>query len=205
MRTFIGACILAVFLLPGLASAQTVPNEQALPATIQEEPNSRVVSAITGQLPGKQRASAGQTPFLIDLPDFIGLNIGNALRELSDGAGNVAVVNQQGNFNEARIDQAGESNVAVMVQRGNFNSSAVTQEGRNNAYGSFLRGNYNSTEVLQRGDNNTYSLNFWGNNLSHTFEQIGSNNTAAQVGVGYRPFGIEQRGSGMNITIRHNQ
>ena len=203
MRTLFASIVFALFVTSLAAHAQSVP-DTPLPTTVEGTPESQVVSAITGKLDSEQMPSEGNAPILIDLPLPFAQGIGSALRGLSTGQGNVAVVNQRGNRNEARVEQIGQSNVAVMIQRGDYNASSVLQDGSNNAYSSFLRGNYNETSVLQRGDNNTYSLGFIGNNLDHSVLQDGSGHTAAQFGVGFQPFSIRQVGNGMDITIRHN-
>jgi len=196
---------LTVVLTAPAAMAQSAPDNDAVPNLMPDAPRQQVISAITGQLPVERAAISGDAIlFNLDLSAFSSDIAGTLARILSAGPGNTAVIGQQGNSNIARIDQSGQGNVALMVQRGNFNTSTLRQEGYDNAYGSLLDGNHNRLDVQQLGNNNTYVFGFWGNRLNHAFEQVGDNNTAVQVGVSYEPFGIQQRGNNMNMTIRHN-
>jgi hypothetical protein len=184
--------------------AQSVPDNGAVPDVI-DAPRPQVLSAITGQLPVERTMALGNATLLqLDLSAFSGDIAGAIARALSTGPGNTAVIGQQGNSNTARIDQTGQSNVALMVQRGNYNTSTLLQDGSSNVYGSLLNGANNTLDVEQVGHNNTYLFGFQGSNLNHSFEQIGNGNTAVQIGVNYEPFGIQQRGNNMNMTIRHN-
>ena len=204
MRNVLASFILAAFVMPVALHAQSVP-DAPLPSTVESTPESQVVSAITGRLPSEQNTTAGNPALInLDYAGFIGSIVSLAARNLTNGSGNTAVIDQQGNNNTARINQTGQRNVAVMVQQGDFNTSLLTQEGSNNVYGSWLQGDNNYLNVQQVGDNNSYLLGYWGNDLTHTVQQIGNNIKAVQVGVNYKPFGIQQRGSGMDITIRHN-
>lgn len=194
---------------PGTAPAvmtQSGPDNDAVPPDVlPDTPRQQVVSAITGQLPVQDvTVSGGAVLFDLDLSTFSGDIAGALARALTTGTGNTAVINQQGDNNTARIDQQGQRNVAVMVQRGSFNTSTLLQEGHANVYGSLLNGSNNALDVQQIGDNNTYVFGFRGDRLDHSFDQIGDNNTAVQVGVSYQPFGIQQIGNNMNITIRHS-
>ena len=190
---------------PGTAPAvmaQSSPGNDAVPDVIPDAPRQQVVSAITGQLPGEQRAATtGNVLFGLD---FSGPLAGIVARALSSGTGNTAAIFQEGANNSAQINQIGQSNVAVMVQRGSFNTSSLLQDGSYNVYGSLLDGTKNTLNVEQIGNNNGYLFGFQGSNLNHSVQQIGNNIQATQIGVGYAPFGIEQRGSNMDITIRHN-
>lgn len=117
---------------------------------------------------------------------------------------NVALVRQDGDDNRSLIEQAGRANVAVLYQTGDGNTALVQQTGRANVFGAWLEGDANAVDVTQRGDGNTYLLDFVGTGLDHAVVQIGRNNRAVQVGVGDLPFGIEQRGNDMQVTVRHN-
>jgi hypothetical protein len=198
---FASVFVLYLFAIPLTAHAQSVP-DAPLPNTVDGTPKSQVVSAITGQLPGEQRAATTGS-VLFDL-DFSGPLAGIVARALSDGTGNTATIFQDGANNSAQVNQVGQSNVAVMVQRGSFNTSTLLQDGSYNVYGSLLDGTNNTLNVEQIGNNNGYLFGFQGSNLNHSVQQIGSNIQATQVGVGHAPFSIEQRGSNMDITIRHN-
>ena len=199
-RLFILFALLA--LTAPASMAQSGPGNEAVPDVLPDTPRQQVVSAITGQLPGEQQAApAGDALFDVD---FSGPLARIVARALTTGTSNTAVINQQGDYNTAQITQRGQNNAAVMVQRGSFNTSTLLQDGSYNVYGSLLDGTNNTLNVEQIGNNNGYLFGFQGSNLNHSVQQIGSNIQATQVGVGYAPFSIEQRGSNMDITIRHN-
>jgi hypothetical protein len=202
---------LMVALTAPAAMAQPVPDNEAVPDPIPDAPRQQVVSAITGQLPGPaapEAASGASTQeavsFFGSLWPVLGTAADDVLRALANGNGNVAAINQVGTSNRAEIAQRGQSNVAVMLQYGSGNVSTLLQDGSSNVYGSLLNGTNNTLDVEQVGHNNTYLFGFQGSNLNHSFEQIGNGNTAVQIGVSYQPFGIQQRGNNMNMTIRHN-
>ena len=200
-KRFIPVLFALLVLAASSATAQPVPDNDAVPDRV-DAPRQQVVSAITGQLPAEQHtASTGSVLFELD---FSGTLAGIIARTLTSGTGNAAAIFQEGTGNTAQIEQMGQNNAAVMVQRGSFNTSTLVQDGSYNVYGSLLDGSNNTLNVQQIGHNNGYIFGFQGSNLNHSVQQIGNNISATQVGVGYAPFGIEQRGSNMDITIRHN-
>jgi hypothetical protein len=115
----------------------------------------------------------------------------------------IALVWQDGEDNHATLLQSGALNVAVVMQLGDLNETWVEQDGSGNVVGARLQGDRNRLSVSQRGDDNTYLLDFTGSSLDHTVVQHGTGMRAVQVGAGSRPFGIEQRGSGAEVTIEH--
>lgn len=119
------------------------------------------------------------------------------------GDGNLALTIQQGSDNAAALAQQGATNLAVLLQRGDLNTTTLDQFGNRNLFAVWLEGTSNRLSVTQEGDDNTYVLGFVGDNLDHTVYQSGNDIHAVQIGVGRRPFGIEQRGEGMNIQIEH--
>lgn len=129
------------------------------------------------------------------------------------GSGNEAVVTQRGwkglgRNNEASVQQKTSNNIAVITQKGRSNRSVIKQKGgTGNVAGIRLRGDNNRTNLLQNGTGNEYVLKFTGNGLgsnsTHTVKQIGNQNTLKQVGVGSKPFDVQQRGNGMKVIIRH--
>ena len=118
--------------------------------------------------------------------------------------GHFAFIEQEGAGNVGRVVQAGAANIAVLVQRGDLNRSALTQAGEANLIGLFLHGDGSRFDVAQHGDANVYLLDFAGDRLDHGVLQVGHGNEAVQLGEAPVPFGIEQRGDGLRLIIRHN-
>lgn len=203
MQPLMRGLFLTAFLLCAPAAwAQSMPDNNAVPDVLPDAPRQQVVSAITGQLPAEQgAATAGNVLFELD---FSGTFAGIVARALTSGTGNTAAIFQDGANNTAQVEQIGQNNAAVTVQRGSFNTSTLLQDGNYNVYGSLLDGTNNTLRVEQIGDNNGYIFGFQGNHLNHSVQQIGNNIRATQIGVGHAPFSIEQRGSNMDITVRHN-
>ena len=133
------------------------------------------------------------------------------------GSGNQASITQlNGDENEATVVQEsgggfpGENNLAVIVQDGSFNETTMQQRGRDNVAGIKLDGNSNGITLEQTGNGNEYLLDFDGDDLgsmgsssTHRVNQIGSNNRLVQVGEGRMPFNVRQRGNGIQMVIRH--
>lgn len=195
---YILACALMTFVLTDagaqpLSQAQTAGSstllEQATPGSGpslgQELLRYLSLGAIYTQLAGSEQALMAQ---------FIE----------NGGASNLAITNQQGEGNQAVLDQFGRSNVAVMYQIGTNNTTTLLQEGDYNVYGSRLSGSNNQLGVTQRGDNNIYLFDFHGTDLDHTVLQEGSEISAQQIGTASRPVSIEQRGHDMEVIVRHN-
>jgi len=133
------------------------------------------------------------------------------------GSGNQASITQlNGDDNDASVEQGpgdgfpGENNLAVIVQDGSYNQTTIRQRGRDNLAGIKLVGNNNGLTLEQTGKGNEYLLDFEGSNLgnpgsseAHQVSQIGSNNRLVQVGENSMPFNVRQRGDGMRMIIRH--
>ncbi|MEP0547081.1 MAG: curlin repeat-containing protein [Rhodothermales bacterium] len=145
---------------------------------------------------------------------------GQALAGFSLGAqGNLALVRQAafddllgaGNDNDASIGQDGDGNLAVLLQQGDDNFTSTLQIGSGNVIGVRLRGvgNQLGTQatpgVLQAGADNLYLLDYTGDGQTIApTAQIGDGNQVVQIGEIDVPFGVEQRGDGMRMIIRHN-
>ena len=133
------------------------------------------------------------------------------------GSGNQASITQlNGDDNDASVVQEpgdgfpGENNLAVIVQDGSYNQTTIRQRGRNNVAGIKLDGNSNGIALEQTGHGHGYLLDFTGSGLSsahrtatHRVQQLGRNNQLVQVGENSMPFNIRQRGSDMRMVIRH--
>lgn len=143
---------------------------------------------------------------------------GQALAGFSLGAqGNLALVRQAafddllGNDNDAFVGQDGNGNLAVLLQQGDGNFTSTLQVGSGNVIGVRLRGVGNqlgtpsAPGVLQAGADNLYLLDYTGNGQTIApTAQIGDGNQVVQIGAIDVPFGVEQRGDGMRMIIRHN-
>lgn len=105
--------------------------------------------------------------------------------------------------NAAFIAQVGEGNVALVAQTGSENLAIVYQQGNHNIADLKVEGSRNKTGVFQFGDDNQYSLDFQGIDLHHLVVQTG-HARATQSGSGRIPFGIQQRGNGVEVHITHN-
>jgi hypothetical protein len=122
----------------------------------------------------------------------------------SDGTGNRTTIEQSGTDNVVAVRQYGTRNVASVVQLGSANRLDAVQNGTANVLHVALAGSDNALGLVQRGEDNRYSLDFRGSGLDHAVVQEGIGLRATQVGVGSLPFGIQQRGTGMEITVQHN-
>ena len=123
--------------------------------------------------------------------------------------GNLVLLRQEGSDNQAIIDQSGAGNLAVLLQLGNSITTRATQNGTGNVFGVRLSGDNldlgGPDGVTQIGDNNVYLLDYEGSaqQLAPT-TQVGVDNRVVQIGNVSQPFGVEQRGDGMRMIIRHN-
>ena len=99
----------------------------------------------------------------------------------------------------------------MIVQEGGSNFTSTRQIGSGNVIGVRLRGvgntlgTPNNPGVLQEGADNLYLLDYAGNGqpIDPTIQQ-GNGNQVVQIGEIDAPFGVEQRGDGMRMIIRHN-
>lgn len=138
---------------------------------------------------------------------------GQALTGFSLGTpGNLALVRQTGletlygSGNEAEIDQRGAGNLAVLLQLGDDNLTTLEQRGSNNIVGVRITGSGNTLEGVElRGSNNLYLLDYAGNGQTILPTSLrGSDNQVVQTGAVSQPFGVEHRGNGLRMIIRHN-
>lgn len=118
--------------------------------------------------------------------------------------GHFAFAAQQGAGNQAALEQQGTAHLAALAQTGAGNTTRLLQHGHGHVYGAWLRGEGNAVDVEQQGTGNVYLLDFAGDGLRHTARQIGANLQAVQLGQNSVPFGIEQRGAGQRLVVRHN-
>jgi hypothetical protein len=88
------------------------------------------------------------------------------------GSSNEASITQlNGDENEATVVQEpgdgvpGQNNLAVIVQNGSFNQTTIQQSGKNNRAGIKLVGDNNGIELEQTGDGHEYLLDFTGSDL----------------------------------------
>jgi hypothetical protein len=109
--------------------------------------------------------------------------------------GNTSVIYQEGDYNQAELNQAGNSN--------NF---GLLQKGDNNQYDGTLNGDENLIRVLQLGNGNNVLQDLEGNGMQLDVIQEGNNHEVIQIEKdGSSPaYQIHQRGEhGMQITIEH--
>ena len=121
-----------------------------------------------------------------DLMDNADLAPGNDLGEpviirlLPAGAGQAAVIEQQGSGNRAAIDQNGQALLGRIVQSGGAQEAYILQEGSDLMAIIRQQGNGNSASIRQSGSGNSAAI-----------EQIGNDNSAS----------IVQSGSGLNSSV----
>ncbi|MDX1588866.1 MAG: hypothetical protein R3296_07995 [Oleiphilaceae bacterium] len=121
----------------------------------------------------------------------------------SEDEGQRALIEQHGNFNQARIDQNGISNKAEIHQQGSGNDGSISQSGEGNRALIRQQGHDNSARIHQTGDYNRALISQKGSGLSATLNQDGGN-----FGVGVvRSRGVplefvEQIGTGLTLNIR---
>lgn len=112
------------------------------------------------------------------------------------GGTNVVVLVQDGDFNEAQVEQQGTGNRFALVQQGDFHRTTAQ-----------IIGHANTTTVTQRGAGHEYDLLMVTDAVDLLpVVQEGEGNRAVQfVAPGLLPAGIEQRGNGMEIIIERVQ
>ena len=192
----------------------TLPGENCEPAGPSCEGVSRtdVLDLIPGDTPPLQGSGSGNSAVIVQRGDN---NDATIEQQGSDNEASITQLN--GNDNEATVEQGpsdarpGRDNLAVLVQNGSFNQTTIRQRGQNNIAGIRLDGNDNGITLEQTGSNNEYLLDFTGSGLgsggsstTHQVSQIGTNNRLVQVGEGRMPFNVRQRGDGMRMVIRHD-
>jgi hypothetical protein len=144
----------------------------------------------------------------IDEVVMSGSSADEALARVLAGAppsSNVAVIEQRGVGNRVRFLQEGSGNLASVVLSGVLNELDLTQSGRDNVFvGDVLGDGNRMVNSAQVGDGNSYSLVLEGvNGTTHSLYQVGDNNSAEQyVGPGLQPASIEQRGGAAVSIVR---
>ena len=131
---------------------------------------------------------------------------------------NRAILSQQGNANQATIDQhllnAGRGNVATILQTGNSNVAAalqtglanrttITQIGSDNVAVSDLTGYNTESVIVQNGTRNQVDQQLVRDNQRYSVEQMGRNNNLVQRETsGTAPgYNVTMRGNGINVMI----
>lgn len=104
---------------------------------------------------------------------------------------NIAVINQNGSFNQASIDQQGMGNEIDLKQSGDGNKAIIVTDG-----------DLMNLVTSQFGNENTVSQDVSGSGVTYTILQYGSNNTIEQRGDEFSSgYSIIQFGNNMNITV----
>ncbi len=126
---------------------------------------------------------------------------------LRNGQGNVAQGMQQGNFNNATINQQGRGNVMQFVQQGNYNNLNAVQQGQNNNIEISQQGDNYEADLLQQGNDNNMQINQSGQaeqRLQRSQQGNGHRliyDGAADGGV---PVEISQRGAAMDVRVTNS-
>jgi hypothetical protein len=200
MRTLLIALAFALAALP--ASAQET--EQEVTTLIQQE----VIDVSLGQSDLTPDAAIDDIRSGLLDPSSTEADLLNGFT-LSDQEGNLTLLRQDGDNNQAVIDQSGAGNLAVLLQLGSNITTNATQDGSGNVFGVRLSGDNldlgGPDGVRQIGDNNVYLLDYEGSaeQLAPT-TQVGVDNRVVQLGNVSQPFGVQQFGNGQRLIIRHN-
>lgn len=134
-------------------------------------------------------------------------------RLVHQSGSNAAVINQEGNRNEAFLSQFGNRLDAVITQKNNGNIADVKMKGSELAYELLQEGNKNVTKsvtngnnalskVIQSGQGNYLNSKMQGNGLRHEIYQQGKGNYLEQSGLQSVPLIIHQQGRGMKVRIK---
>ncbi|MBT9393798.1 hypothetical protein KLP40_11550 [Hymenobacter sp. NST-14] len=135
---------------------------------------------------------------------------------------NQALLTQQGNGNQATIEQhllsAGRGNVATILQTGNGNAAAalqtglanrttITQVGTGNVAVSDLTGYNTESNILQNGNRNQVDQQLVRDNQRYSVEQQGNNNNLLQRETGGNApgYNVTMRGNGINVMIEQGK
>ena len=193
----------------------TLPGENCEPADASCEgvvSRTDVLDLIPDGTPPLQGSGSGNSAVIMQRGDN---NDATIEQQGSDNEASITQLN--GNDNKATVEQGpsdarpGQDNLAVLVQNGFFNQTTIRQRGQNNIAGIRLDGDDNGITLEQTGTGNEYLLDFTGSGLgsggsstTHRVSQIGTNNRLVQVGEGQMPFNVRQRGDGMRMVIRHD-
>ena len=113
-------------------------------------------------------------------------NIAEISQRQGSAGGNLALLRQQGAFeqiiltqigsnNLVNFQQNGRNNIINVTQQGNFISSTVVQSGFENSVLQELGSNHKNYTIIQRGNNWEFiDIGFSPNNPGYTIEQIGA-------------------------------
>jgi len=89
---------------------------------------------------------------------------------------NTGIILQDGNLNEAILEQIGVSNISNITQEGSENFTKIQQEGNQNLAEISLIGNNNQYTLIQSGNGNQVIENYIADNLNISIIQDGNNN-----------------------------
>lgn len=100
-------------------------------------------------------------------------------------AGSTSIIRQHGSGNDALVNQGylgtGPGNLAVIGQVGNFNEAAIIQRGAGNTGLMLQKGNDLSSQIIQDGDRFDARVQQSGHNANLQLSQSGSGLRAIQV------------------------
>lgn len=128
------------------------------------------------------------------------------------GDGNGSSVNQTATglqTNQAIIIQEGNNNQADLNQSGSGNTGNVIQNGNGNTYNLDLAGDNIKTTVHQNGNQNNINQDLSGSDLDYILIQNGSNNEIIQLENSSQTqmpaYQLEQNGNNMRIEIKQGK
>ena len=124
------------------------------------------------------------------------LNTVDVTQRQGANGGNLALLQQQGAFEQI-----------ILIQNGSNNQVNFQQYGRSNNINVNQRGNFISTNITQSGEENSVVLELGHNNQNYTITQHGNN--WGVIDIGFSPdnpgYTIEQTGTfGVPITVVHH-
>lgn len=177
---------------PGVEAQVQIEQVQSVAAQVDNATQEQVVVTLQGACKPADAKCTGVSRF-----DVTGLIPGSTPALPNNVSGNSAVVVQDGDNNDATVEQAGfgneasitqmngdgndatveqgpgdgfpgQNNLAVIVQNGSMNQTTIQQFGKNNIAGIKLVGNSNGITLEQTGNGNEYLLDFTGSDLGST-------------------------------------
>ncbi len=117
---------------------------------------------------------------------------------------NRAVINQQGNSNEAILEQFGSGNTGIINMIGNHNYAKSTQQGSSLLSIINIEGNNNALEFMQQGNNRGALFLFEGNNIKYNARQSGNAFSLTPQNSTTPAFNIQSTRRNLPVIIRNN-
>ncbi len=131
------------------------------------------------------------------------LNILNE-SDIDFSTNNRAVINQQGNSNEAILEQYGSGNTSLINMIGNNNYAKSTQQGNSLLSVINMEGNNNALEFMQQGQNRGALFLFQGNDIKYNASQSGNTFSLTPQNSTTPAFNIRSTRQNLPVIIRNN-